>query len=89
MLSTTLKAVVLDNDDNIVFKSYERHYPRIAEKTVELLKGFMEELNIDNCTYDLFLVQLAWGLAECAKIPFVQEVYATRVAMEVIPSSRI
>ena len=46
--STTLKAVVLDNDDNIVFKSYERHYSKIAEKTVELLKRIIEELNIDD-----------------------------------------
>ncbi len=79
--STTLKAVVLDNDDNIVFKSYQRHYSKIAEKTVELLKRIMEELNIDNYINVSVSGSAGMGLAESAKIPFVQEVYATRVAV--------
>lgn len=88
--STTLKAVVLDNDDNLVFKSYERHYSRIAEKTVELLKRIQDELNIDDCVHISVSGSAGMGLAESSNIPFVQEVYATRVAVgRLIPHADI
>lgn len=79
--STTLKAVVLDDEDNIVFKSYERHYSKIAEKTVELLKRIKNELNINDYIHIAISGSAGMGLAENSNIPFVQEVYATRVAV--------
>lgn len=79
--STTLKAVVLDDDDNLLFKSYERHYSKITEKTVELLKRIKDELNIDDYIHISISGSAGMGLAESSNIPFVQEVYATRVAV--------
>ena len=35
--STTIKCVVLDQDDRLVFSSYQRHYSQITQKTGELL----------------------------------------------------
>ena len=35
--STTIKCVVLDDQNNIVYKSYERHLSQITEKMSELL----------------------------------------------------
>ena len=35
--STTLKAVVLDEKDNIIYQKYERHYSKISEKAAEML----------------------------------------------------
>ena len=34
--STTLKCVAIDNDNNIKYKSYERHYSKIAEKSEKI-----------------------------------------------------
>ena len=36
--STTVKCVVLDEDSNILYKTYERHYSQITEKISELLQ---------------------------------------------------
>ena len=36
--STTIKCVVLDDADNIVYSTYERHFSHILEKSEELLR---------------------------------------------------
>ena len=36
--STTLKCVVLNDQNEILFKKYERHLSRIVEKSVEMLR---------------------------------------------------
>ena len=36
--STTLKCIVLNDANEIVYKSYERHLSLIFEKTIELLQ---------------------------------------------------
>ncbi len=78
--STTLKCVVLDKDENIIFKSYERHYSQIKEKTVAMLKQVQRELNCDEYVELSISGSAGMGLANSCGIPFVQEVYATRVA---------
>ena len=35
--STTIKCVILDDDGKIVYTSYERHFSKIIEKTLEVL----------------------------------------------------
>ena len=34
--STTIKCVVLDDNNQILYQSYERHYSQITEKMAEL-----------------------------------------------------
>ena len=76
--STTIKCVVLDGSDRIVYSTYERHYSHILEKSEELLRrvaaqcGELGALAISGSA--------GMGLAESAGIPFVQEVFAARVA---------
>ena len=36
--STTLKCVVLDEKEKIVYQEYERHFSRITEKASEMLR---------------------------------------------------
>ena len=40
--STTIKCVVLDDQGNIIHKSYERHFAMITEKTREVIGGLIE-----------------------------------------------
>ena len=76
--STTIKCVVLDDTDHIIYSTYERHLSHILEKSEELLRRVAEQYTPQ--------AQLAisgsagMGMAESVQIPFVQEVYATRVA---------
>ena len=76
--STTIKCVVLDETDKIVYSTYERHYSHIVEKSGELLRRVAQQY--------ARRAQLAisgsagMGMADSVKVPFVQEVFATRVA---------
>jgi activator of 2-hydroxyglutaryl-CoA dehydratase len=79
--STTLKCVVLDEKDNLVFHSYERHFSQIREKTVVLLKEIMERFPIEKDANLSISGSAGMGLAEKHGIPFIQEVYATRLAV--------
>ncbi|MEG2291016.1 MAG: acyl-CoA dehydratase activase [Clostridium sp.] len=78
--STTIKAVVLDNYGDIVYESYERHYCKITEKTSELLKKIIEKFPAENFMDISISGSAAMKIAEICDIPFVQEVYATRIA---------
>lgn len=79
--STTIKTVVLDENDNIIHKSYERHYTLITEKTREVIKGLIDKFGIKEPVVCALSGSAGMGLAERAGIPFVQEVYATKVAI--------
>ena len=87
--STTMKAVVLDEQETIIYKTYERHYSRIAEKAVEMLENISKEFgNKPMCL--TVSGSAGMGISEKFDIPFVQEVYATRVAVDnVIPDTDV
>lgn len=78
--STTLKCVVLDENNKIVFSSYDRHLSQIKEKSAELLRIIKDQFPHT----DEFLFSISgsagMGVADSASIPFVQEVYATRAS---------
>lgn len=79
--STTIKSVVLDEEDHIIHKSYERHFAMITEKTQEVIRGLIDKFQITEPVVCAISGSAGMGLAERAKIPFVQEVYATKVAI--------
>ena len=79
--STTIKCVVLDDENKIIHNSYERHFAMITEKTKEVMEVVMEKFDIKEPVYLSISGSAGMGLAENAGIPFVQEVYATKVAV--------
>ena len=78
--STTIKCVVLDDAGDIVFSTYERHYSHILEKGKELLEKVARDCLPDGRAYLAISGSAGMGLADSSKVPFVQEVFATRVA---------
>lgn len=78
--STTIKCVVLDDDNNLLYSTYQRHYSQITEKIGEILELVRSEVEgVENA--DVAMSGSAgMGVAESCGIDFVQEVYATRVA---------
>lgn len=78
--STTLKCVVYDKDNQIIFSAYERHFSQIAEKASEMLTKIQEQFPQNTETSLCVSGSAGMGLAEDLGIPFVQEVYATRMA---------
>ncbi len=80
--STTIKTIVLDNNDKIVYSAYERHFAQITAKTVEALVKVRDVFS-EKTPFSLVISGSAgMGMAESCSIDFVQEVYATKVAAE-------
>ncbi|MCD8083260.1 MAG: 2-hydroxyglutaryl-CoA dehydratase, partial [Clostridiales bacterium] len=78
--STTIKTVVLDSTDQIVYSAYERHFSQITSKTMEALKKIRDRFRDET---DISLVisgSAGMGMAESCSVDFIQEVYATKVA---------
>ena len=78
--STTIKCVVLDSSDQIIYSTYERHFSHILEKSEELLRRAAEQYVPDGKAALAISGSAGMGMAEGIGIPFVQEVFATRVA---------
>ena len=82
--STTIKCVVLDEKDEIVYSCYDRHYSLITQKTRELLTRLDEEVVHGQSVRLSISGSAGMGLALGSHIPFVQEVYATKVAADLL-----
>ena len=78
--STTIKCVVLDDAENIVYSTYERHYSHITEKAREMLQNVARTYVPGGRARLAISGSAGMGMAEGCKVPFVQEVFATRVA---------
>ena len=79
--STTIKCVVLDENENLIFESYQRHFSRIKEMTASLLAEIKSRTGEDSISLCMS-GSAGMGTADSLKIPFVQEVYATRLAVK-------
>ena len=73
--STTAKLVVAENG-KVLYRTYERHFSQVRQKTVELLEGAKELLEGKHFTVAI-AGSAGMGMANSASLPFVQEVYAT------------
>ena len=79
--STTIKAVVFDDQNNIVYRHYERHCARINELACSLLREI--DAQFPGETFRMGISGSAgMGLAEDVDVNFLQEVFATRVALQ-------
>ena len=73
--STTAKLVVAENGE-VLYQTYERHFSQVRQKTVELLEGAKDLLAGKRFTVAV-AGSAGMGMANAAGLPFVQEVYAT------------
>ena len=78
--STTIKCVVLDDEERLVYHTYERHYSHIVEKAEEILTRVNDEIVHGQPLLLSISGSAGMGLAQSCGVPFVQEVFATRVA---------
>ncbi len=78
--STTIKCVVLDDVGKILFSTYERHFSHILEKGKALLEKVAADYLPAGRARLAISGSAGMGLADSCKVPFVQEVFATRVA---------
>ena len=78
--STTIKCIVMDEEGNILFDSYRRHFSKISENAGNTLNEIA-----DNFPNEEMLLSVSgsagMGIATDLNLPFAQEVYATRTAV--------
>ena len=77
--STTIKGVILDENGDIIWSAYERHYSHILEKTEEILRKIHETAGSRPVMIG-FSGSAGMGIADHVGVPFVQEVYAEKVS---------
>lgn len=78
--STTIKCVVLNNENEIVYSDYRRHYSHIKDNIIETLKSINSSGVVKDTAHIALSGSASIGIALEMKFPFVQEVYATRIA---------
>ena len=78
--STTVKVVVLDESNQLLFRSYERHYSKARERTCETLRQLTDMLAGQEVQL-LITGSAGLGVAKASGLDFVQEVYATAAAV--------
>ncbi len=83
--STTLKCVLLNDDNKIVYHSYERHLSMASEKLVFALNEVKKHTGDADFTVAIS-GSAGMGIATAAEVDFVQEVYATKVAISTLQS---
>lgn len=88
--STTVKAVVLDQSGKLLFHSYQRHFSQITQKAAALLEEIDDTLLKGSPAGLSVSGSAGMGLSVGCGIPFVQEVYATRLAaLEYAPETDV
>ncbi len=78
--STTVKVVVLNEQNQLLFRSYERHFSKTRERALETLGTVRDMLSGQNIKVTI-TGSAGLGVASAAGIDFVQEVYATAAAV--------
>lgn len=79
--STTIKLILLDSEDNILYKRYERHMSNVYEKFAEMLQELATNFSNMHCT---ITITGSGGLAlsDLLELPFEQEVISCSAAIE-------
>ena len=79
--STTVKVVVLDEQNKLLFRSYERHYSKTRERACETLQSIAGHARRARRSSWSITGSAGLGVAKAADLDFVQEVYATAAAV--------
>ena len=80
--STTIKCVVLNEENQMEYMTYERHFSQITRKTVEMLRAIRARFPEETSWRLAISGSAGMGMAEYAGVQFVQEVYAAKVAAD-------
>ena len=79
--STTIKVVVLDAEENLVYKKYARHFSDIPTALVTNLTALQDMVGPSRFRFAL-TGSAGMGIAQRLQLPFVQEVIAAATAVK-------
>jgi len=79
--STTVKVVLLDQENQLLYRAYARHYSKVREEALAQLRQVADRLAGQDVQV-LITGSAGLGVSKASGLPFVQEVYATAAAVE-------
>lgn len=79
--STTVKCVVIDEEEKILFSSYERHKAHIQKTSSRLLSEIASRFDNEKMLLSVS-GSAGMGMADALGVPFAQEVYAAGSAVK-------
>lgn len=79
--STTVKVAFLDEDKNVLFSDYERHFANIRETLLSLIQKAFKELGPME-VYPMITGSGGMSLSKAINVPFVQEVISVSTALQ-------
>ncbi|WP_283651037.1 acyl-CoA dehydratase activase [Ileibacterium valens] len=86
--STTIKCIVLDEQDKVLHSSYDRHHSQIIAKSKEVIESLSKMYS--DPLYISVSGSAGMGLAQKLDLDFSQEIYATRKAIQhLLPESDV
>ncbi|MGX4685751.1 acyl-CoA dehydratase activase-related protein [Vagococcus sp. JNUCC 83] len=87
--STTVKLVVINEENDVLFSRYERHYSDVKTAAITILKEAKEVIGDQELTMNI-TGSGGIGLADLLSIDFIQEVIAcTKTVEEIIPETDV
>lgn len=78
--STTAKVALLDNDE-MIFSKYQRHFSKVRETSIEILRELREQIG-DRRFSVAISGSAGFGISKVTGLNFVQEVFATAEAVK-------
>lgn len=79
--STTVKMVILDENNNLIYKTYKRHLTKVRETILEELQG-AKDILLNNTIKISITGSSGYGISKDTNISFVQEVFATTIGVK-------
>jgi len=92
--STTVKLVLIDDNDKIIYSRYERHMSNVFNKVAELLEAlklYLVESNVENQEFNATITGSGGlSLSRLLRVPFEQEVVTCSEAVQaLIPKTEV
>lgn len=79
--STTVKTVIIDDEKNILYSKYQRHFSKVKETVTQQLELIKQEY--PDASFKIAVTGSAGlGLANAASLGFVQEVHSAFIAVK-------
>lgn len=87
--STTVKMVVMNEENQIVYSKYKRHFSNVKKTIMAVLAEIKEEIHEEKVQLTM-TGSAGMGITDSFNIPFVQEVIAcTKTVEELIPETDV
>ncbi|MFV0519231.1 MAG: acyl-CoA dehydratase activase [Lachnospirales bacterium] len=88
--STTVKVVLLDSSNEILYKDYKRHNSEVDKTVIEMINDVSKKINSTDEIKVTITGSAGMGMADVCEIPFVQEVFATQLSVkEFVPTADV